>query len=135
RRWFTGEFTPREYYPIFARIGRAYFHHYSLGVLARELAAGAWRSRPRPEPLIFAGRHLMKGWSGLDRLGEIRVPTLVLGGRDDFVFPPACQHELATGIPGSTLRIIEHAGHNPHDEQPAQVVQAIDDFLGAHAPT
>ncbi|MGW0017594.1 alpha/beta fold hydrolase [Rhodococcus sp. NPDC003382] len=135
RRWFTGEFTPREYYPIFARIGRAYFHHYSLGVLARELAAGAWRSRPRPEPLIFAGRHLLKGWSVLDRLGEIRVPTLVLGGRDDFVFPPACQHELATGIPGSTLRIIEHAGHNPHDEQPAQVVQAIDDFLGAHAPT
>ncbi|WP_138996595.1 alpha/beta fold hydrolase [Rhodococcus zopfii] len=135
RRWFTGEFTPREYYPIFARIGRAYFHHYSLGVLARELATGAWRSRPRPEPLIFAGRHLLKDWSIVDRLGEIAVPTLVLGGRDDFVFPPQCQHELAAGIPGSSLRIIDHAGHNPHDEQSAEVVQAIDDFLGAHVPT
>jgi proline iminopeptidase len=66
--------------------------------------AGAWRSKMRPEALIFAGRHLLRGWTVMDRLGEITVPTLVMAGRDDFVFPPECQLELAAGIPGARLR-------------------------------
>jgi proline iminopeptidase len=30
-------------------------------------------------------------------------------GREDFVFPPECQQELAAGIPGSQLVIIHGA--------------------------
>ncbi|NGP06381.1 alpha/beta fold hydrolase [Rhodococcus sp. 14C212] len=133
RRWFTGEFNPREYFPIFAQIGGTYFYRSGLGVLAHELKIGAWRSRPRAEPLIFAGRHLMRDWTVADRLGEITAPTLVVAGRDDFVFPPQSQRELAAGIPHARLRIIDRAGHNPHDEQTAEVVQALEDFLGADA--
>ena len=33
------------------------------------------------------------------RLSDITAPTLVLAGRDDFVFPPEHQQELAAGIP------------------------------------
>ncbi len=29
----------------------------------------------------------------MDRLGEITAPTLVMAGRDDFLFPPECQRE------------------------------------------
>ena len=76
----------------------------------------------RPEALIFAGRHLLKGWTVMDRLGEITVPTLVMAGRDDFLFPPEHQVELAAGIPNARLRIIERAGHNPHSERPAEVM-------------
>jgi proline iminopeptidase len=97
--------------------------------------AGAWRSKIRPEALIFAGRHLLRGWTVMDRLGEITVPTLVMAGRDDFVFPPECQLELAAGIPGARLRIIERAGHNPHSEQPAEVIEAVRDFISADVPT
>ena len=61
--------------------------------------------------------------------GEITVPTLVLAGRDDFVFPPEHQLELAAGIPNARLQIIERAGHNPHSEQPAEVIQAVRDFI------
>ena len=67
----------------------------------------------------------------MDRLGEITVPTLVMAGRDDFVFPPEGQRELAAGIPDARLRIIERAGHNPHSEQPAEVMEAVSDFLSA----
>ena len=42
---------------------------------------------------------MMQGWSVMDRLGEIRVPTLVIAGRDDFLFPPESQALLAAGIP------------------------------------
>jgi proline iminopeptidase len=113
RRWFRGESSPCEYLPIFWRISGVCSHGSGWLVLAREVADGGWRSSVRPEALIFAGRELLDGWSVMDRLGEITVPTLVMAGRDDFVFPPECQHELAAGNPGSQLVVIEGAGPTP----------------------
>ena len=65
----------------------------------------------------------------MDRLGEITAPTLVLAGRDDFILPPEHQRQLAAGIPGARLEIIERAGHNPHDERIAPVMNSVRDFL------
>ena len=65
---------------------------------------------------------------------RVTVPTLMMAGRDDFVFPPEHQLELAAGIPDARLRIIERAGHNPHMEQPAEVMQAVRDFIAADVP-
>lgn len=135
RRWFHGEFTPREYLPIFWRISSAYAHGSGWRLMARELAEGGWRSRIRPEALIHSGRHLLEGWSVLDRLGEITAPTLILAGREDFVFPPECQRELAAGIPGAQLVIIDDAGHNPQDEKPAETIAVLRSFLGARTPS
>jgi proline iminopeptidase len=129
RRWFHGEFTPREYLAIFWRISGAYVQGSGWRSLAREITAGGWRSRMRPEALIYAGRQLLDGWSVVDRLGEIAVPTLVMAGRQDFVFPPECQQELAAGIPGSQLVIIDGAGHSPHDE----TIPVLRTFLAAKA--
>jgi proline iminopeptidase len=134
RRWFNGEFAPKEWFRILMRIGGAYYHQSSILLLAREMIRGGWRVKMRPEALIFAGRHLVRGWTVMDRLGEITVPTLVMAGRDDFVFPPECQLELAAGIPDGRLRIIERAGHSPHVEQPAEVMQAVRDFISPDAP-
>jgi pimeloyl-ACP methyl ester carboxylesterase len=133
RRWFNGEFAPKEFFPISMRIWGAYFHHPGLRVILREVIDGGWRAKMRPEAQIFAFRHLLPGWTMMDRLGEITVPTLVMAGRDDFVFPPECQRELAAGIPGARLRIVERAGHNPYSEQPAEVMQAVSDFISADA--
>jgi pimeloyl-ACP methyl ester carboxylesterase len=68
----------------------------------------------------------------MDRLREIEVPTLVIAGRDDFLFPPEHQAQLAAGIPNGRLRIIERAGHNPH-EQTYEAMGAISNFLSAGA--
>jgi proline iminopeptidase len=54
-----------------------------------------------------------------------------MAGRDDFLFPPEHQRELAAGIPGARLQIIERAGHNAHAEQPAEVMAAVRDFIAA----
>ena len=67
----------------------------------------------------------------MDRLDQITVPTLVLAGRDDFLFPPEHQRQLAAGIPGARLQIIERAGHNAHSEQPTEVLKAVTDFISA----
>jgi len=87
----------------------------------------------RAQPLIFNGRQLSANWSVVDRLHEITVPTLVIAGRDDFVFPPECQHELADGIPESELVIVDRAGHSPHDEQPTEVMRVLRAFLSQTA--
>jgi proline iminopeptidase len=130
RRWFNGELTPHEYLPMFMRIGVVY--HIHLGPwLVRDMIHGAWRSKVRPEALIFAGRDLLHGWTVMDRLGEIKVPTLVMAGRDDGVFPPDCQRELAAGIPGARLHLVDRAGHSPHAEQTADVTAAVRHFISA----
>ncbi|HEX2369118.1 MAG TPA: alpha/beta hydrolase [Acidimicrobiia bacterium] len=129
RRWFNGEFAPHEMLPILMRIGPAYSHHPSLRLTLRDLIRGEWRSKLRPEALIFAGRHLAKGWTVMDRLGEIKVPTLVMAGRDDFLFPPEHQLELAARIPNTRLQIIERAGHNPQSEQSDEVMETLRDFM------
>jgi proline iminopeptidase len=90
--------------------------------------------KTRPEALIFAGRDLLKGWTVMDRLGEITVPTLVMAGRDDGVFPPDCQGELAAGIPHARLHLVDRAGHSPHMEQTAEVMAAIRHFVSADTP-
>jgi pimeloyl-ACP methyl ester carboxylesterase len=133
RRWFNGEITPREYFPILLRLGDAYCHGPFLWLMVRDGIRGGWRVKLRPEAFIFAGRYLLRGWTVMDRLGEITVPTLVLAGRDDFVFPPECQLELAAGVPGARLRIIERAGHDPQSEQPAEVMQAVSAFISEPA--
>ena len=131
RRFFNGQIAPNEMMPALLRFGGAYYHDPSLVLLARELLRGGWRTKTRPEALIFAGRQLFKGWTVMDRLDQITVPTLVLAGRDDFLFPPEHQRQLAAGIPGARLQIIERAGHNAHSEQSAEVLRAVTDFISA----
>ncbi|HEX9519361.1 MAG TPA: alpha/beta hydrolase [Streptosporangiaceae bacterium] len=131
RRWFNGEFPPRQMPLILMRIGSAYYSRPSLSLVARELIRGEWRTKTRAEAMIFGGRHLLNGWTVMNRLGEITVPALIIAGREDFIFPPEHQRELAAGIPQACLQIIERAGHNPHAEQPAQVMRAVRDFIAA----
>jgi pimeloyl-ACP methyl ester carboxylesterase len=64
-------------------------------------------------------------------LGAIKVPTLVLVGREDALTPVALAAEMAQGIPGSNLTIIEDCGHLSTLEQPRQVTDALRAWLGS----
>ncbi|WP_460931870.1 alpha/beta fold hydrolase [Phycicoccus ginsengisoli] len=131
RRWFTGDFRPREYPLIMWRISSLYGGTAGLRGVVREVAGGGWRSRIRPQALLQAGRVLMPAWSVVDRLGEIGQPTLVIAGDRDFVFPPECQTQLAQGIRNSQLVLVEGAGHDPQDEQPDVVLPVVRTFLSS----
>ena len=134
RRFFNGEVTPRDYYSAFFKFMLAYFYRFPILVYARELATGP-KTVYRPEATIFGYRHVVNGWSVMDRLGEIKVPTLVIAGRWDFLFPPEHQAILADRLPSSKLVLVERAGHNPHIERQAEVVQAIREFMRAASPS
>jgi proline iminopeptidase len=131
RRFFNGQIEPGEMLPAMLKFARAYYHRLTPSLLVHEIGLGL-RMKSRPEALIFGFGQLLHGWTVMDRLGEISMPTLVLAGRDDFQFPPEHQEALAAGIPGARLEIIEGAGHNAPTERPAEVIQAVRRFMVAH---
>ncbi|MEQ4726001.1 alpha/beta fold hydrolase [Nonomuraea sp. B19D2] len=63
-----------------------------------------------------------------DRLGEIKVPTLVLNGAKDKANLPHAE-EIATGVPGAELRVIPNAGHIWNLEQPELFTHTISEFV------
>lgn len=63
------------------------------------------------------------------RLGQIKVPTLIVAGRDDGITAPARSEALHQGIAGSQLVLIEDAGHTLPSEKPAEFNAAVNEFL------
>jgi proline iminopeptidase len=127
RRFLNGQTEPKEMYPSLMKLGNAYNPYTGLKQLPHMLIMGV-QTKLRPEAHIFGARQF-KGWTVMDRLGEIQAPTLVIAGREDFQFPPEHQEELAAGIPNARLVLIDRAGHNPHDERPVETLAAIRSFL------
>jgi pimeloyl-ACP methyl ester carboxylesterase len=62
-------------------------------------------------------------------LAAIRCPTLVLTGDQDNTIPNAVSKEMADGIAGARLVILERCGHLPQPEQPEATVQALVEWL------
>jgi 3-oxoadipate enol-lactonase len=65
------------------------------------------------------------------QLGTIRNPTLVVCGEHDQTTPPALAREVAQAVPGAIYREISDCGHCPMLEQPAQLVELINEFMAA----
>ncbi len=128
RRFYNGRITPGEFLPTFVRFSKAYNYRNSFLDMAKEIVSGHM-PKTRPEALIFGYSQLLQGWTVMDRLGEIQVPALVLAGRQDFLFPPEHQAILADRLPNAQLKLIECAGHNPHMEHQAEVVELLRRFL------
>jgi len=75
--------------------------------------------------VTLAGRSL-----GLDkRLGEIRVPVLVITGDDDQIVPTEQSIRLAGELPNAQLVVVPNCGHVPHEECPQPFLAAVGSFL------
>ncbi len=85
---------------------------------------------PERLPGILAiGRGIFSRSSVLERLGEIRVPTLVMVGEDDISRPPHESERIARAIPGARLERISEAGHMANLERPDRVTPILESFL------
>lgn len=128
RRFLSGQIEPTEMFPSLMKLGTAYSPHLSPWRIPHMLLTGL-QTRLQPEALIFGETQLLRDWTVIDRLGEIQAPTLVIAGREDFIYPPEHQVELAARIPNARLALIDRAGHNPQDEQPGEVQRLVREFL------
>lgn len=67
----------------------------------------------------------------IERLGEIKVPTLVIVGDLDLEEKLTLADRLVSEIPHATKAIIPNAAHMMNMEQPAQFNQIVLDFLAS----
>ena len=63
-------------------------------------------------------------------LATITCPTLVLTGDADNTIPNAFSKEMAEGIAGARLVILDRCGHLPQAEQPEATARALTEWLG-----
>lgn len=68
--------------------------------------------------------------SGLaERLDELTLPIIVITGDDDRIVPTEQSVRLAGELPNAGLVVIPQSGHVPHEETPAEFMQAVIQFL------
>jgi len=65
----------------------------------------------------------------LAELKGFRVPTLLIAGGEDVVFPAFLASAIAAALPCSEAHLIPHAGHSPYFEEAATFNQLVEAFL------
>ena len=73
----------------------------------------------------------IRDWNVKERLGELRVPTLLVSGRHDEA-TPALQQTLLDGIAGATWTVFEDSSHMPHVEERERYMDVVGEWLRAH---
>jgi proline iminopeptidase len=99
-----------------------------IDALHAQLASGVYS----PDVL----RHFAaEGYGAIDvagRLTEVRHPMLVLAGRHDRTCSVAAAEEIAAGVPGAELVVLEQSGHMTFIEEQSAYLRAVAGFLGRH---
>jgi pimeloyl-ACP methyl ester carboxylesterase len=73
-------------------------------------------------------RLALAGWDVRARASHITVPTIVLHGTDDSLFPPRVARDLTTLLPNAELRMVQGAGHGlplTHGETVREAVEEL----------
>ncbi len=65
----------------------------------------------------------------LDSLGQLQMPTLVVWGTEDLIFPKEQAQDAVSRLQKGQLALIPDCGHIPHIERPEQFTEALSQFL------
>jgi L-proline amide hydrolase len=123
--------------PEYEQAMEAYFdRHFYRGPKPREelelMAAGkatdVYRAMQGPNEWTTTGA--LQGWDIRDRLGEIKVPTLVVRGRYDMCTDPIAA-VLVEGIPNAREVVLEESSHTPVLEETDRYLEVVAGFLAA----
>lgn len=89
------------------------------------LIARKLRERNGSEGIALAAEAMAMRPDLRGALAHIEVPTLVLAGAEDRAVPPQTQREFVSWVRGSSLRMVEGAGHDLPSERPDEVAEAV----------
>jgi pimeloyl-ACP methyl ester carboxylesterase len=68
----------------------------------------------------------------LDQLKGFSVPTLLIAGADDVVFPPFLATAIAARLPCAEAHTLPECGHSPYFEHAATFNGLVEAFLARH---
>ncbi|GAB2878387.1 alpha/beta fold hydrolase [Streptomyces deserti] len=109
---------------VAANIQRAFAPGYPRAEIREYIRASA----ATPREVVMTLYSAMRAFDVLDRVGEIRVPTLMVHGYHDIQLPVKQMLRMAKGYPDAVIRILD-AGHELPVEKPAELTATIDWFL------
>lgn len=69
----------------------------------------------------------------LEELPRLRIPTLIVWGASDLIFPKSQAQEALSRLERGSLQLIPDCGHLPHVECPDKFLDALDSFLREQA--
>jgi pimeloyl-ACP methyl ester carboxylesterase len=72
---------------------------------------------------------LLEKYNVSSQLSEIKVPTLILVGDDDFICPPSQAQRMHSKISNSDLHIFKNCGHFPFWESASEFLKVIHDWF------
>ncbi len=78
---------------------------------------------------ISGMRQLRDGVAVENRLPELRMPTLLIWGRHDHIFPASHAEAARNRIPNGRVEIFDDSGHTPQMEEPDRFNRLVLDFL------
>jgi non-heme chloroperoxidase len=87
-----------------------------------KLPARVWRDYLEQAVLSIDRNYVLE-------LREIDVPTLILWGERDPLFPREEQERLAEAIPGASLKVYPDTGHAVHWDRPEWVARDLEEFM------
>jgi len=90
---------------------------------------GRQRLLQTPPQVLHGDYAACDAFDVMERLGEVRSPTLVIGGTADVLTPPKYSTYLRDHIPGAELVLVDAAGHMVMLEKPEVVSRAISKFI------
>jgi pimeloyl-ACP methyl ester carboxylesterase len=79
--------------------------------------------------IVGALQALMDRPDSTATVAAIDIPTLVIVGKEDVLTPPKEAKAMASAIRGSTIEIIDQAGHASNLERPAAFNHVLNEFL------
>ena len=88
-----------------------------------------YRTMNGPSEFHVVGK--IKTWDITRRLGDVRVPVLVISGEYDEATPDVVR-PLVDAIPHARWELFEGASHCTHLEQPDRFLELVESFLSAH---
>jgi pimeloyl-ACP methyl ester carboxylesterase len=103
-----------------------------LGAPAAALAASMLAANDHQ--CLGGALHLSRQFDSRPWLDTLQIPTLVIAGDADCVILPRQAEELARGIPGAHLRLLNGAGHALPLSHPVEISRLITSWLD-HADT
>ncbi|MFE7776303.1 alpha/beta fold hydrolase [Streptomyces sp. NPDC057445] len=85
-------------------------------------------SSATPREVVMTCYGAMRAFDVLDRVGEIRIPTLLVHGYHDIQLPVSQMLRMAKAYPDAVVRIVD-AGHELPVEKPEELTTVLDGFL------
>jgi pimeloyl-ACP methyl ester carboxylesterase len=110
---------------------RFYYDRSKIGDDSVTAYAANLKSSEGISAVIEAAKGVIPGAADPDfkEYSGLKVPTLLIWGREDRVIPLRIGEMLRNDIAGSRLAIIDRCGHMPHEERPETIIPMMIDFI------